>query len=135
MALTGRAGLLAVLGALVVLAAGSGWALLAVEGVLALGIVVDLVFAASVRRLRFARSGATSVRLGEPAAVTLTVTNPGPRRLRGVLRDAWPPSAGAQVTCHQIDVPGYERRQLVTALRPTRRGDRPADRVTVRSVG
>jgi uncharacterized protein (DUF58 family) len=135
MALTGRAALLAVLGALIVLAAGSGWALLAVEGLLGVGVVVDLALAASVRGLRFARSGPTSVRLGEPATVALTVTNPGPRRLRGVLRDAWVPSAGAKVTRHQIDVPAYERRQVSTALAPTRRGDRPADRITVRSVG
>lgn len=135
MAITGRAVLLAVLGALVVLASGSGWAVLAVEGLLAVGIAVDVALAASVRRLRFARSGPSSVRLGEPAAITLTLTNPGPRRLRGVLRDGWAPSAGAKVTRHQIDVPAYERRQVVTALAPTRRGDRPADRITVRSVG
>ena len=129
MALTGRAALLALLGALVVLAAGSGWALLAVEGLLLVGVVVDLATgrersSTAVQRGR----AATSVRLGEPASVTLTVTNPGPRRLRGVLRDAWAPSAGARVTRHQIDVPADERRQVVTALAPTRRGDRPADR-------
>ncbi len=135
MALTGRTGLLAVFGALVVGAAGEFWAVLAVEGVLLLGIVADLVLAGSVRSLRFTRSGATSVRLGEPVSVTLTVTNPGPRRVRGVLRDAWPPSAGASVTRHQIDVPAGERRPFVTPLLATRRGDRPADRVTVRSVG
>lgn len=135
MALTGRAGLLAVLGAFVVLATGSGWTILAVEGALALGVVVDLLLAGGVRGLRFSRTGPTSVRLGEGAAVTLTVTNPGPRRVRGQLRDAWQPSAGVEVTRHRIDVPAGERRQVVTHLLPTRRGDRPAHRVTVRSVG
>jgi uncharacterized protein (DUF58 family) len=53
----------------------------------------------------------------------------------GVLRDAWPPSAGAVQTRHPLNVPAGERRRLTTTLRPTRRGDRRADRVTVRSVG
>jgi uncharacterized protein (DUF58 family) len=142
-AITGRAGLLAVLGAFAVLATGSGWTILAVEGLLLAAIVADVVLAGGVRGLRFARSGPPSARLGEAASITLTVTNPGPRRVRGQLRDAWPPSAGAEATGarggrgerHRIDVPPGERRQVVTHLRPTRRGDRPAHRVTVRSIG
>jgi uncharacterized protein (DUF58 family) len=55
--------------------------------------------------------------------------------VRGELRDAWPPSAGAVTQRHRIDVPPGERRRVVTTLRPTRRGDRPADRVTVRALG
>jgi uncharacterized protein (DUF58 family) len=39
------------------------------------------------------------------------------------------------VTRHQISVPPGEIRRFTTPLLPTRRGDRPADRVTVRSVG
>ena len=62
MALTGRSGLAAALGALAVLATGSGWAILAVEGLLVLGILLDLLLAGSVRRLTFARSGPPSVR-------------------------------------------------------------------------
>jgi uncharacterized protein (DUF58 family) len=134
-ALTGRAGLIAVLGALAVLATGSAATLAAVEGLLALGIALDLMLAGRVRALRFTREGPPSVRLGEAASVTLTVTNPGPRRVKGRLRDAWPPSAGAEQARHALDVPPGERRQVVTSLRPTRRGDRPAHRVTVRAVG
>ena len=48
-----------------------------------------------MRALRLTRSGDTEVRLGEAAVVTLTVANPAGRPLRAVLRDAWPPSAGA----------------------------------------
>ena len=63
--------------------------------------------------LRFARSGDSSVRLGEHAQVTLTVDEP---RLRGLLaamlRDAWPPSAGAARTRHPIDLPAGERRRV-----------------------
>jgi uncharacterized protein (DUF58 family) len=135
-ALTGRTGLLALLGAVVVgLLLPSWWGILAVQVVVALLVSVDLALAGAVRRLRFERSGASAVRLGEAAEVTLAVANPGPRRVRGVLRDAWPPSAGAQQPRHRIDVPAGERRRVTTVLRPTRRGDRRAFRVTVRSVG
>ncbi|HKN53737.1 MAG TPA: DUF58 domain-containing protein, partial [Amycolatopsis sp.] len=93
-----------------------------------------LVLAGSVRALTFARSGDTSVRLGESCEVTLVVANPGRRTVRGMLRDAWPPSAGA-ADRHKIVVPSGERRAFVTPLLPTRRGDRVAVRVTVRAVG
>jgi uncharacterized protein (DUF58 family) len=136
MALTGRLGLLAVLGALVVGLAVPSWAgVLLVSAVLLAGIVVDLVLAGGVRELAFVRSGATSVRLGEPVEATLTIGNAGSRAVRGVLRDAWPPSAGAAGERHRIAVPAGERRTVVTRLLPTRRGDRLAFRITVRSVG
>ncbi len=136
MALTGRAGLLALLGALFVgLVAPSRAGIALVEGVIGAGILLDLALAGNVRGLRFSRAGDTSVRLGEECRVELIVANPGRRRVRGVLRDAWPPSAGAVSTRHRIDVPAGERRRVVTVLRPTRRGDRHAYRITVRAVG
>jgi len=136
MALTGRTGLLAVLGALIVGFALPGWQGIAVvEGLLAVGVGADIALAGSVRRLRLRRSGDTSVRLGEIAAVSLLVANPGQRRVRGQLRDAWPPSAGAVTQRHRVDVGAGEQRRLTTLLRPARRGDRTATRVTVRSVG
>jgi uncharacterized protein (DUF58 family) len=135
-ALTGRAGLLALVGVLVVgFLLPSGWGVLAWAALLATVIVIDLVLAGSVRALVLVRAGDLSVRLGERATVTLLVTNPSARRVRGLLRDAWPPSAGAVTTRHRVDVPPGERRRLETVLHPTRRGDRPAYRVTVRSVG
>lgn len=135
MALTGRVGLLAVLGVAVVAVVPSWAAVLLVAAVVAAGVGVDLVLAGSVRELVLARTGATSVRLGEPVEVALTVRNPGHRRARGMLRDAWPPGAGPVVDRHRIDVPSGGHRTVVTRLRPTRRGDRHAHRVTVRTVG
>ncbi|MGW3915396.1 DUF58 domain-containing protein [Streptomyces sp. NPDC005070] len=141
MALTGRAALLAALGALPVGIWGPSWTgVLAVNVPLALACACDAALAAPVRRLGLTRSGDTSVRLGESADVTLTVTNPSGRLLRGHLRDAWPPSSwepGTEVEAsrHRLTVPAGERRRLTTRLRPTRRGDRRADRVTIRSFG
>jgi uncharacterized protein (DUF58 family) len=133
-ALTGRAGLLALLGALVVgflLPSTAGIAL--VTGVVLLAVAVDLALAGSVQALSFTRGGDRMVRLGEPASVTLTVVNPG-RRVRGLLRDAWPPSAGA-VERNSIDIPSGGQQTVTTALTPTRRGDRMAYLVTVRAFG
>ncbi len=136
MALTGRVPLLAVLGAaLVAVAAPSAVGVLAVVAALLLLVAVDLALAASPSAVRLRRRGDTSARSGEAATVSLLVENAGRRRLRGLLRDGWPPSAGATPRRHRIDVPPGERRILATTLHPTRRGDRRADRVTIRAVG
>ncbi|WAX79713.1 DUF58 domain-containing protein [Streptomyces sp. KMM 9044] len=141
MALTGRAALLAALGSLPVGLSEPGWAgLLAVNAPLAVACACDFALAAPVRRLGLSRSGDTSVRLGDSADITLTVTNTSRRPLRARIRDAWPPSSwqpGTEVAAsrHRLTVPAGERRRVTTRLRPTRRGDRLADRVTVRSYG
>lgn len=141
MALTGRAALLAALGTLPVGIWEPSWTgILAVNGPLVLACACDFALAAPVRRLALTRSGDTSVRLGETADVTLTVANPSARPLRAHIRDAWPPSSwlpGTEVAAsrHRLTVPPGERRRLTTRLRPTRRGDRHADRVTIRSFG
>lgn len=147
MALTGRAALLAAIGSLPVGLWEPGWTgILAVNTPLALACACDFALAAPVRRLGLTRSGETSVRLGETADVDLTVTNPSGRPLRAVIRDAWPPSSqrppaeatgsgGATAPRHRLTIPAGERRRLTTRLRPTRRGDHQADRVTIRSYG
>ena len=150
MAVTIRTAILACAGALLVaFVLPSLVGILAVTGVVLLLALVDLGLAGSVRQLSFARDDGSgqapattvgtprmsSVRLGESVEVALLVGNPGSRRVRGLLRDAWPPSAGAETQRHSVDVPAGQRRRVRTVLRPTRRGDRPAYRVTVRAVG
>ncbi|MZF56400.1 DUF58 domain-containing protein [Streptomyces sp. SID5594] len=141
MALTGRTALLAALGSLPVGILAPSWTgMLAVNAPLSLAILCDYALAAPVRTLRFTRSGDTSVRLGDAADVQLTVTNSSRRRLRAQLRDAWPPSSwptGIEQAAsrHTLTVPPGEQRRLTTVLRPTRRGDRQAARITVRSYG
>lgn len=126
------------------------------------GIGVDLALAASPAALRITREplvglgtaattddaarassprplqptmATTSLRLGASARTGLLVHHTGTRRARGWLRDAWVPSAGAAQDRHHLDVPAGERRRYSTVLTPTRRGDRTADRVTVRLFG
>jgi uncharacterized protein (DUF58 family) len=135
MALTGRAAVAALIGALVVLAFRNVAALLAVDALILAGIAADLLLAAPVRALRLTRAGDARIRLGEAGEVTLTVDNPGPRTLRGAVRDAWPPSTGARPGRAQVTVPTGGRAGLATTLTPQRRGDFAAARVTVRSLG
>ena len=129
---------LALLGLLPVLLWPAGAGLVAagwLVGVVAL-VVVDAVAAPRPAALELHRPPVAQVRLREETTTTLLVTNRGRRRVRGVLRDAWVPSAGAQEpTRHALDLPPGERRRVVTTLRPTRRGDRPAVGVTVRTHG
>jgi uncharacterized protein (DUF58 family) len=96
----------------------------------------DLALAAPVGEVALRREGATKIRLGETAEVSLIVTNNSPRPLRGLVRDAWVPSAGAgEPYAHVVEVDPGESATVVTSLTPTRRGDRPTKLVTVRSYG
>jgi uncharacterized protein (DUF58 family) len=134
-ALSGRAALAALAGALVILAFRDVAAVVAVNGLLLAGIAVDVTLAGAVRPLRLARSGDTSVLLGETATVSLTVDNTGRRQVHADVRDAWQPSAGARPHHTPARVQPGGRARLVTTLTPDRRGDKKAAAVTVRSYG
>ncbi|MGO4104846.1 DUF58 domain-containing protein [Leifsonia sp. YAF41] len=140
MTVTGRFVLLVALGAVPIVLLGNsveaaasvlGWWLL---GVALLG-AVDLTLAASPRQLTLRRILPTRVRLGESVNSELYLTNTGKRRLHGVVRDAWQPSAGAGNNRSRVSIPVGERRRIVITLTPFRRGERRVGEVTVRSVG
>src|SRR5665648_945959 len=135
MAITWRAVVLTALGVVPVLLVPVTLVILAWALLVVLACSVDVALAASPRLLAVQRNVPPSVRLTEQTRSTLTVTNRSGRRLRALVRDAWQPSAGATSNRHPVDLPDAESRRLVTTLRPTRRGDRYADRVTVRSFG
>ena len=135
MAITWRAVVLALLGLVPVAvwphASTVRWWLL----VVALLVLLDVLLASRPGVLDLVRSEPTSVRLGETTTTSLWVTNTSDRGVHGLLRDAWPPSAGALDAVHDLAVAPHERVRITTHLAPTRRGDRLADRVTVRLVG
>ena len=135
MTLTGRSALAALIGVLVILATRDGAALLVVNGLLLVAIAADVALAAATRPLQLTRAGETKVLLGQSAPVTLTVANRGRRTLRADIRDAWPPSAGAQPHHVRIRVPAAGQATLTSTLTPTRRGDKQAAVVTIRSLG
>ncbi|MDQ1512594.1 MAG: hypothetical protein QOC59_436 [Microbacteriaceae bacterium] len=141
MVITGRVPLLLLIGAVPVIVLGRFGAPSAVSALLGwislvvLLVVLDLVLAASPRRVRIERTLPDAVRLGEPVGATLLLTNSGGRRIHGVVRDAWQPSTGASPTRWPLDLPAGERRAFPTTLTPVRRGERRAEHVTVRSLG
>ncbi|HEY5821657.1 MAG TPA: DUF58 domain-containing protein [Propionibacteriaceae bacterium] len=135
MVLTRRAGILAAVSVLAVAVAGSWWAVLVATLVVAGVIGADVFLAASPTKVHARRSGDTSVRLGQIATTQLMLTNTGTKPVRGVVRDAWTPSAGARHGVNPVTIPARQRRALTTTLLPTRRGDRRAGPVVVRILG
>ena len=135
MTLTGRTPLLAALGLLAVvvhptLGTVALWLLL----VLAL-VGLDLLLAPPPTALQMRRLPIAAIPLGESSVSELIVLNTGRRTVRGTLRDGWMPSAGSGDERSDLILPPGEQRLIRTELTPTRRGDRQADRVTVRLRG
>jgi uncharacterized protein (DUF58 family) len=134
--LTGRTGLVALICALPI--GLSPWPRTAFTVLLALlvaAIVVDVILAANTRGLIVRRLGDTAARLGESVDSVVVVENPGGRTLRGLIRDAWPPSARAQPRTHPVKIAAGQALRVETVLRPIRRGDQQSALITVRSVG
>jgi uncharacterized protein (DUF58 family) len=135
MAVSGRFVLLVLLGVVPVLVLPNWGTVLLVAAALAALAAVDLLLAAALRPVHVLRSEPGNVTLHAAVEAGLRVQNDGGRRLRGVLRDAWQPSAGAQDPVQDIDVPAGEGRRVTVRLRPVRRGDLKAPHVTLRSFG
>ncbi|WP_062518607.1 DUF58 domain-containing protein [Demequina silvatica] len=110
----------------------TAWAWIIGVGVLAL---LDVWLAAPTSWVGVRRGTPGSVRLTQSTHATLLVANVGRRRVRGVVRDAWQPSAGATGERHAFALRPGESETFRTSLLPTRRGDRLAGPVTVRTVG
>ena len=140
MYVTGRLPLLVALGVIPVVllsAAGvdpwlasAGWALLCL-----VLTGVDVAAAGDPRAIRVDRRVPGRARLGERVDTELWIANDGTRRLRGLVRDAWQPTAGAPLARIPLDVPPGERRRLEVPLRPRRRGELASAFVMVRAIG
>ncbi|BDZ51478.1 lipoprotein [Frondihabitans sucicola] len=108
----------------------AGWLLLCL-----LLLVTDALLAASPRAVRLSRELPAAIRLGESAEARLTLANTGRRRMHGVARDAWQPSAGASPRRFRVSVAPGRQSVTSTTLTPFRRGERTASAVTVRAYG
>ncbi len=135
MALSGWFVLLVLLGVVPVVAADSWWALPVWLGVCVVLGAIYLLLAGSPRALRLSRTVTPRVRLGESGESRLHLMNAGRRRVRAIVRDAWPPSAQAAPRRAPVAIPVGEQRSMATRLTPFRRGTRHAAAVTVRSFG
>lgn len=135
MALTGRFVILLALGVVPVVLIGATWALVAWVAVVVALTALDLALAPSPRRVRITRDLPERVRLGETVRAEALLINTGSRTIRGTVRDAWQPSAGAATTRHSLRLPAGERRSFSTTLTPFRRGERRSSSMTIRSAG
>ncbi|MAP64941.1 MAG: DUF58 domain-containing protein [Microbacterium sp.] len=108
----------------------AGWVLLC-----AVLMVVDVVAAPSPRALHVTRGAPVKALLGSPTDTRLWITNSGSRLLRGRLRDAWQPTAGAPSPRLALEIPAGERQELIIPLLPRRRGRLVSEMVVVRSDG
>ncbi|MEV0561168.1 DUF58 domain-containing protein [Dactylosporangium sp. NPDC050588] len=119
-------------------AVGGGWLWLGAAVLLAgvaAACAVDYFAAVPPRALALSRSGHQSLWLGDTGSVELTIRNGADRPFVGRVRDAWVPSAGAFPAEQEVRIEPGRAVKLTTSLTPTRRGDRPAVRVTLRSHG
>lgn len=133
MLLTGRLVALAALG--VVAAFVSPLVLGIWVSALVLLVTVDVALAAPVGSIGARRLPTAPTRLGDTTTSTVVMRNGSRRTARLRLRDRWVPSAGADPSASRWTLAGGEERLLVTALRPTRRGSRPAAEIAVASLG
>jgi len=97
--------------------------------------IIDVILAASPRGVRISRQLPARVRLGETVNSVVLITNEGNRTLRGIVRDAWQPSAGPRSRRARLVIPAHERRSFTTVLVPFRRGERRSPHITIRSFG
>ncbi|WP_336645133.1 DUF58 domain-containing protein [Microbacterium sp. USHLN186] len=98
-------------------------------------VVADVVFAPRPADVVIRRTAPARTRLGEPVLTGLTLQNTGGRTLRGQLRDAWQPTAGAPAARESVVIPPGERRRVQVPLLPRRRGELVSAFVMLRSRG
>ena len=127
MYVTGRLPLLVALGAVPVvllsLAGVDAWLVAAGWVVLCLAAALgDAAAAPDPRRIAVTRRLPRRVLLGQPVRAELVVRNGGTRAIRGRLRDAWQPTAGAPAERARIDIPTGEARVVQAELLPRRQG-------------
>ncbi len=112
------------------------WATAGVWLVLCVALVLgDAAAAPDPRALVVTRDIPRRALLGERVNTTLRVRNPTGRRVRGQLRDAWQPTAGAPAERLTLDIAPGEGSALGIPLLPRRRGELTSAFVVVRSEG
>jgi uncharacterized protein (DUF58 family) len=135
MAITWRVPVLVLLGIVPVLLRPEGSTVWAWIGLVLILLIADVVLASPRSALHVVRRPVGRKRQGEAGATTLEVTSAARRPVRGMVRDAWQPSAGATGNRHRLNLAPAGHVTLTSDLLPERRGDLQADRVTVRTLG
>lgn len=137
---TGRLPVLVALGAIpvVLLSLAGVDAALATAGWVVLCTLLtfgDALAAPDPRAVRVERTVPGKLLLGQSATAQLRVRNTGSRLVRGRVRDAWQPTAGAPADHPRISIPSGEGRVVTIPLLPRRRGELTSRFVMLRSDG
>jgi uncharacterized protein (DUF58 family) len=134
--ITWRLAVLLAVGALLPALLPQPWLMvLAAVAIVTAAALIDAALAAPLTAVTLRRDGDTTLWLGQSATVTLTVGNIARRPMTLSLRDRWVPSAGAGAAEHKLRLLPGQAESVPTTLVPTRHGDRPAVRISLRSYG
>lgn len=108
----------------------AGWALAVVASA-----VADAAAAGDPREVEVVRTHPAQARRDHVVDVSLRLRNRGRRRVRGLVRDGWQPTAGAGPDRLVVDVPAGQEQEVRMRLRPRRRGQIRTGFVALRSRG
>ncbi len=135
MAISGRFFYLALAALVPIIALPGALTWLLALTLLVLVVVVDLILAASPRKVALRRTLPTGVRLGEASSAVLHLANESRRPMRANVKEGWQPSAGAANALQRVVIRPGERAALTFSLAPSRRGDLLTHHVSIRSFG
>ncbi|WP_067781665.1 DUF58 domain-containing protein [Actinomyces vulturis] len=97
--------------------------------------VLDMFLSPKPDVLHIERRVPGTIRLGQSVDVEIDVLNTASRPVHAHLKDAWPPSAGAENKTMSLFLEKQGHVTLTHTLIPTRRGDRQAAPLTLRVLG
>ena len=120
---------------IVIVALDSGWGFLAVNAVLVVLAGVDRLLAVRPDQVAIARTVPDVVVLGTEGRITWEVANPTARPVQVAFADELAPSLHADSRRGRIRLAGHDRREVATAIHPTRRGRFAIAALTVRVQG
>lgn len=113
-----------------------GWGTVVIlVGCLGLCLGIDVLLAPSARSIAIHRSTNQPVRLTEPRQVWVEIVNLTSRKMRGLVRDGWQPSAQDAQPVHSLQLEPGASQRFDTVLTPSRRGTVRTRKLTVRTYG
>ncbi len=129
------AAFVSLLGILVALLTLNMWVLLGFHVVLLLLCLIDVVTAVSPKKILINRDAPTFTKTNTGITETITLANPQNRRIKGSMREVWPPSAGVQPDIQDFTLPAGGKQDLSYTLTPKRRGTIFSQHLTIRTNG
>ncbi|MFP7695678.1 DUF58 domain-containing protein [Trueperella sp. LYQ143] len=112
----------------------AGWALL-LTVILAVAVCLDVLCAPSPSHVYIDDEMPASTRVGQSTPRTLILSHTGRSTIRGMIRDAWPPSGMLSPSRHSFVLSPGQRSILHSTLRPQRRGTLHSSAITIRTYG